>query len=734
MRIITKFAVISLYFKIVYTHFLNHEQLHFPEFVAFESCTIHIITVQVDASVSNMEKKASRTFEFHGLTRPIIHSKHHFFLKEKAESLPKNELSKHLSCGGNSAQLIQSKSQFKFRVSPSSKQKCIVQFYIDPPNCPTWTKTSYLPTNISGVLTTTFFDPIWDYRLKWTFLLSQAAAFRWIFIHCTKLQSSNLEKASFMDGILYMIRRDIRRTYQDFPVSPLTLLFEISTSSSTIVSVTNKLYIVSEIDAAVELLTKIKFMNISGDANQQVMFKWYEFNISNYADVTSLENVHQKLFKFIAFQHHNGAPVLGSTEVYPKIWNQSKDSLGFVLLSLLFQPNITRHSISKEFHNMDHNLRRNFSHLLFEYLPSSGIMENHYGEGYPAYRTRDELYFVTCVATGLTGPSLKGLVSAFDLCTWLLIFGTAAATIFFLHTVTNQWTFDRMSSSLFDSFMVVYGSLLQQQITKNCKCKILFGCWLLAGIVISNSYQGENIRKLTSPLEHKKINTFDQILQRNFTVLSTLALFFKKDPYCHEYILRNWKQFTAFGLNQYSGKKRSLQEKKRMSENLFIPSTDAEKCEAFDDRYFEAKVSTCNSNALVGEFSTVITMYAKLQRRFNSRNDYLHLNYLTLSTEPFEDVSYKLSFQYFPMPARMLFARLHRLPQVGFSQFWTTWDFRLRDWSFKVMSAKRSMNREDTMSMFSNISAVFILLAVLLIFIAAPTFIVEKYFINVHRA
>lgn len=46
----------------------------------------------------------------------------------------------------------------------------------------------------------------------------------------------------------------------------------------------------------------------------------------------------------------------------------------------------------------------------------------------------------------------------------------------------------------------------------------IYVTWWLAGIVLSTLYRGSNIDRIVSPIPTKRFETFDQIMQRNFTV------------------------------------------------------------------------------------------------------------------------------------------------------------------------------------------------------------------------
>lgn len=68
---------------------------------------------------------------------------------------------------------------------------------------------------------------------------------------------------------------------------------------------------------------------------------------------------------------------------------------------------------------------------------------------------------------------------------------------------------------------------------------------------------------------------------------------------------------------------------------------------------------------------------------------------------------------------------LCQLFDSGLLQFWSQWDFRLRDWQYKMESEKQASNLPTKASMTGNISVIFILGTGLLFGLALPAFLFE---------
>lgn len=56
--------------------------------------------------------------------------------------------------------------------------------------------------------------------------------------------------------------------------------------------------------------------------------------------------------------------------------------------------------------------------------------------------------------------------------------------------------------------------------------KSILGPWLLAGIIFSYGFQGENIKEFTKPVQVNPLDTFDEIVANNYTIYSPPDDFF----------------------------------------------------------------------------------------------------------------------------------------------------------------------------------------------------------------
>jgi len=127
----------------------------------------------------------------------------------------------------------------------------------------------------------------------------------------------------------------------------------------------------------------------------------------------------------------------------------------------------------------------------------------------------DSVHFITCVSIHQKSYlSLVGYISAFDVITWIFILLTLI-----LSAITwNYVCFKAKEKSIFVIFFL--NILLGQSTEKIKKVRLITGAWIIAGVFLSNNYQGSNIDQITSPLVPKKMETFEEILSNNLTIYS----------------------------------------------------------------------------------------------------------------------------------------------------------------------------------------------------------------------
>lgn len=203
-------------------------------------------------------------------------------------------------------------------------------------------------------------------------------------------------------------------------------------------------------------------------------------------------------------------------------------------------------------------------------LPVSGMLVIESSEVYYGFRQSIQgNRYVTC-ATGLGFEwfaSLTGFFSIFDLASksWILLFCFGGGTgIFFVCCTANiNRVADYIWYSMFSIVILLEQGFTVPKILRLPKClahinvlmPIYIG-WIIVGVVLSNAYRGANIDKLIAPIPEKRFETFDQIVQNNFTVYVEFSgkyvitrkdvqnsLNENEDPVMSKYLVESSKKF-----------------------------------------------------------------------------------------------------------------------------------------------------------------------------------------------
>jgi hypothetical protein len=156
--------------------------------------------------------------------------------------------------------------------------------------------------------------------------------------------------------------------------------------------------------------------------------------------------------------------------------------------------------------------------------------------------------FLTC--DGLKSfprPSFYFFFSAYTVNTWLLILACAlalAATlkfIYFIHDI--QLNPMLIPLSVFVEQGVELGN---RRVSLSC----LMGIWFMICVILSNAYKGQNISDLTAPLKPLLFETFDDLVQANFTFYSRRFLIYQLDKRDYIEYPGNRSDFTV-GVNKF---------------------------------------------------------------------------------------------------------------------------------------------------------------------------------------
>lgn len=178
------------------------------------------------------------------------------------------------------------------------------------------------------------------------------------FVHCMTTTVPET-RICMMEDIIFLVRTDFRNTYEDMLTLALTLVFTISSNSTTnCVCFTNEADMVTEIETIQPFVENLKenmsllaaFYNPNSTnlyPDNLLTFIWYHVNLRELNILQIIETRHIKSLKSMYFYHNNNHPVTADLNMYPTNWNHSMFDITAVILSLLFKPNKTAAQIIK---------------------------------------------------------------------------------------------------------------------------------------------------------------------------------------------------------------------------------------------------------------------------------------------------------------------------------------------------------------------------------------------------
>lgn len=356
--------------------------------------------------------------------------------------------------------------------------------------------------------------------------------------------------------------------------------------------------------------------------------------------------------------------------------------------------------------------------------------------------SNDGYYFLTCCSVGEDGAfSLTGLVSAYDDYTWIWIsLGLVVTPAFLIHILLRE----KLSDVILNSFSIFLEQGCFENIMRRSKW---IGCvCLFMGIILSNTYRGDNITALTAPRPQSKWVRYDELFARNFTFLvtldelgETLKLFelavrsqFEAtygEGYSEEMVLAAVKnQFSAM---MKPGCEYSLPDtllaalhggfvnpNNEVANNIFNkiiwPSGISEFDNFSDNKFFLPRLAKCEREAFIGQRLEVTVMSQILSDMLFKAGE--HTQVISVGTEAFSNVAPTWHLLEVNVPAGYLFTRVHLLWQSGFVELWDAWEFRAKSWNSSYANAVSSYqgNLPKALKMSNNVVVVFYLFLALI--------------------
>jgi len=235
---------------------------------------------------------------------------------------------------------------------------------------------------------------------------------------------------------------------------------------------------------------------------------------------------------------------------------------------------------------------------------------------------------------------------------------------------------------------------------------------VLTGLFLNYNYQGNNIDQLTSPLELKKYETFDEILGNNLTIYS-LPIFYEwlhadiARPYPRtpkDYFNDRIKIWTIshvrFGRLFYHIKSKYSGESQRhiLAPIIKIPTNFSEMKIMLDLSYYVETISKCGQEAYADTLPFVDKLRSKLQ---------IDKSLISQSKIAVGQMYHLWHFECLQMTAEEYARRRFGLIESGLVGIWNEWKYHLESWNDTVQEAKQVSSLVKPLSLKGNLVVVF---------------------------
>ncbi|CAL8130797.1 unnamed protein product [Orchesella dallaii] len=689
------------------------------ELKVFENCTLNVVLNHVK-SVSS----SNQSFNLKPLDTPLILLNLLYKLRRKGDDPPYVSM----QCGKHCVDLIDQVG-YMFIAPPPPKQTCIALVYINPKPCNTWThnvKTTRF--DVTKLLSKNFLNPITSYISRARKVDLRLLKSGMYFVHIEKMRSvGEHHKRNYFDSIAYLMDMLWADGFVIFSrrqgiLTKISIGIHYSRLSKAFIPIYTALRVMIDF--------KQYYTQIEQDCPKENPYlrtrcmikrrKWLDdeslmtFSISDINIPTDFEKLYMKKTTSITFLIAENAPLNLPNPAYLLDLNEQANDIRQVFVQTLF-PNSTILA------------SQDISYVMSEAYPIFAFHASEYMLSEASFTTKsDFMHFVTCYPTKQPGwLSLLGYISAYDAVTWLILVGLAFLSGLFLKREAKA--LDWMHC------FFVFNVLLGQGTAAVKRFKSIGGAWVLAGVVLTFYYQGDNINKLTAPLQPKKLSVFDDLLRSNFTLYSPLreSKSFKTMLDSFKWlgggridstdIFDNLKLPLFAGLfvkNQISMTKREAEAK--IKSIVHMPGSFEEMLEMVKFEFFLGEISKCRETVFVDVANEVEVMKQKLQTRGIDKSE------LSWSTVPYAAMWYNnWQFQRQPYPDMWLLMRMRSVFQSGLLELWYDWKNRIVAWNDTVALATNIDRSETGLSLNGNLIVVFDLHGVVLA-VAVFAFILES--------
>lgn len=280
----------------------------------------------------------------------------------------------------------------------------------------------------------------------------------------------------------------------------------------------------------------------------------------------------------------------------------------------------------------------------------------------------DGYQFVTCCSIAeVGGLSLFALISAYDQSTWIWIFIIViAAPTLLINLILRA----RLSDAMLNSISILLEQGCFHDIWK--RSKWVGGVCLLMGVILSNSYRGDNITSLTAPRAPPRLERYDQLFLRCYFVSIEFTDAFiavindrmgsnPSENFKHGVFREIMRKVTIWMRSALGG---GFSEERtdvayKIFSNVNWPANMAELLQFSDFRYFLPRLAKCGAEAFVGHRLDVPIMSQLLQGMLVKHGKPKQV--VSVGKESFSRVAPTWQLSNVHVPWTYLFKRVHSL-------------------------------------------------------------------------
>ncbi|CAL8138900.1 unnamed protein product [Orchesella dallaii] len=270
--------------------------------------------------------------------------------------------------------------------------------------------------------------------------------------------------------------------------------------------------------------------------------------------------------------------------------------------------------------------------------------------------------------------------------------------------------------------LVFYKVLVGQSTSLTGSTRWLTGGWVLAGMFLTYNFQGNNIDQLTSPLDPKKLETFEEIFSNNLTLFSLPSDYASHEfEFKHSYtsetiesLQRDHSDDPLWDITDFTFSYMFLRQKIKLTENdaqehlkrlVKSPMNFIESVAMIPFQFYVKQISKCGRDVFVDKLSRVNRLHYELTNIPDAQ-----LENIAASKTPYGRVYPFLVSTYSEYPAEYFARRFSSLIQSGIAKLWKDWKFRVDSGNYTVMQGRLQKKASfEALSISGNIAVVFYL-------------------------